>query len=293
MTALTKILILLLFPLSLLAQSQDTLVHKPVNKKKLRIVTGVSSVGYAATIIGLSELWYKDTKQQSFKFFNDNAEWKQVDKAGHFYSAFYTSYGMSNALRWCNVEQKKSALIGSLTGFMIVAPIEILDGYSDAYGASTGDLLADAGGATFFLAQSLVWKEVRLYPKFSFHHTNYAGIRPNVLGDTWPSEVLKDYNGQTHWISIDMDKFMHFPKWLNLAVGYGAEGMVYARDSQNTSNGYNPYRQYYFSIDFDLTSIRTRSKFIKTLIFIGNMIKLPAPALEFSRKGIKAHTFYF
>jgi hypothetical protein len=293
MTAPIKIIALLLFPLSLLAQTQDSLIHRSVNKKRLRIVTAVSGIGYTATMLGLSELWYKDTKQQSFTFFNDYDEWKQVDKVGHFYAAFYTSFGMSNALRWCDVEQKRSALIGSLTGFLIMAPIEILDGYSDAYGASTGDLLANAGGATFFLTQSLMWNEVRLYPKFSFHQTSYAAVRPNVLGDSWSSQILKDYNGQTHWLSIDMDKFIHFPKWLNLAVGYGAEGMVYARDSQNASNNYDPYRQYYLSIDFDLTAIKTKSKIIKTLIFVGNMIKLPAPALEFSRKGIRGHALYF
>jgi hypothetical protein len=108
------------------------------------------------------------------------------------------------------------------------------------------------------------------------------------------SEILKDYNGQTYWLSVDMDKFIRFPKWLNLAAGYGAEGMIYARDRQNTEAGFAaPYRQYYISLDFDLTAIRTRSKVVKTLIFAANMIKLPAPALEFSAKGTRFHAFHF
>jgi hypothetical protein len=294
-TVLIKLSFLLLYilPALALAQIQDSTTFKPVDKKKIRIITTVAAVGYTGALIGLNELWYKNASKESFHFFNDLPEWKQVDKVGHFYSAFYASYATSKALRWCDVDKKKSALIGSLTGFLVMAPIEIFDGYSSAYGASAGDLLANAAGASFFLAQSLAWKEIRVYPKFSFHNSSYASMRPNVLGDTWSSEILKDYNGQTHWLSVDVDKFMRFPKWLNFAVGYGAEKMIYARDEQNTEVDLYPYRQYYFSLDFDLTAIKTKSRTIKTLIFIANMIKLPAPAIEFSRKGIKCHGLYF
>jgi hypothetical protein len=212
---------------------------------------------------------------------------------GHFYSSFYFSYGTSQALKWANVQQRKAELIGAATGFLVMVPIEIFDGYSDAYGASSGDLIANATGSIFFLGQSLLWNETRIYPKFSFHQTDYAALRPNTLGDTYSSEVLKDYNGQTYWLSFDMDKFMRFPKWLNLAVGYGANEMVYARDAQNEAAGFSAYRQYYFAIDFDLTGIKTRSKVLKTFFSLVSLIKLPAPTLEFSKKGTKFYPAYF
>ena len=154
-------------------------------------------------------------------------------------------------------------------------------------------LVANATGSMLFLGQSLLWKDIRIYPKFSFHPTNYADLRPNTLGDSFSSQLLKDYNGQTYWICFDMDKFMKFPEWLNLAVGYGAQGMVYARDSQNNEAGFSAYRQYYLSIDFDLTAIRTRSKVLKTLFKVVSLIKLPAPAMELSKKGVKFHPAYF
>ncbi|MFN8333968.1 MAG: DUF2279 domain-containing protein [Cyclobacteriaceae bacterium] len=272
------------------AQQIDSL---QVNKKRLTKFVVFSSVAYTGTMIGLSELWYKDAGHQSFRFFNDNAEWKQIDKLGHFYAGFYFSYGTSKALRWSNVPARKSDLIGAATGFLILAPIEIFDGFSDAYGASTGDLMANAAGSVFFLGQSLLWNETRIYPKFSFHQTDYAHLRPNTLGNSFSSELLKDYNGQTYWICADMDKFMKFPKWLNLAVGYGAQGMVYARDSQNNEAGYSAYRQYYLSVDFDLTGIRTRSKVLKTIFRLVSLVKLPAPAMELSKKGVKFHPLYF
>jgi hypothetical protein len=269
------------------AQSTDS-----VNHKRLNAFIAFSAVGYAGTYVGLHQLWYKDSPRQSFRFFNDNAEWKQVDKLGHFYSAFYFSWGTSQALRWAHVHPTKSDLIGALTGLLVVAPIEIFDGYSADYGASSGDLLADAAGSLFFLGQKRLWNEVRLIPKFSYQSTHYAALRPNILGDNTASRVFKDYNGQTHWLSIDMDKFISFPKWLNLAVGYGAEGMIYGRDYQNKEVGLTPQREYYLALDFDLTAIRTRSKFLRSLIFLANTIKIPAPTIELTRRGARFDAFF-
>jgi hypothetical protein len=265
-----------------------------VNNRRLRTVVIGSAAAYTVTLAGLNSLWYADSKRQSFRFFDDNSEWKQVDKLGHFYSAFYFSYGMSRVLQWSRVPASKADLIGAITGFAVLVPVEIFDGFSDAYGASTGDLIADAGGAAFYLAQTRLWKEPRIFPKFSFHRTGYASIRPDLLGDNLAGEILKDYNGQTYWLSVDMDKFIRFPKWLNIAAGYGANDMVFARDNQNRAAGYNPYRQYYIGFDFDPSAIRTRSKVIKTLLFVANLIKIPAPALEFSsRHGVRVHALAF
>ncbi|HTE33861.1 MAG TPA: DUF2279 domain-containing protein [Chryseolinea sp.] len=286
------LLIFLVVPTSLAFGQRPDSTH--LNKQRLAGLIIGSTAAYSIALIGLNELWYKDNPKQSFHTFNDNAEWKQVDKVGHFYSAFYLSYGWASALRWAQVKPAKADLVGSLVGLGMMIPIEILDGYSSAYGMSSGDLLANAGGAAFYLGQTLLWKELRIYPKYSFHQTHYAPKRPNVLGHVLTSEMFKDYNGQTYWLSFDMDKFVRFPKWLNLAVGYGAEGMVYARDSQNVAAGYpTPYRQYYLSIDFDLRAIKSRSKFVNTVIALASMIKLPAPTLDFSEKGVKFHPFYF
>jgi uncharacterized protein YfiM (DUF2279 family) len=285
-------LLLLISPTLSVAQSSDSISH--INKKRLRGFVITSSVAYTVSLAALSQLWYSNSPSQPFQFFNDNAEWKQVDKVGHTYSAYQLSATTAQALRWCGVSPRKSDIIGAISGFAMLVPIEILDGKSQAYGASPGDLIADAVGAGVYLGQSLLWKEQRIISKFSFHRTSYPPLNPDLLGNGMPSEIIKDYNGQTYWLSVDMDKFMKFPRWLNLAAGYGAEGMVYARDQQNIEAGYEPpYRQYYISLDFDLTCIKTRSKAVKALIFFANMIKIPAPTLEFSSKGVRFHALYF
>lgn len=69
--------------------------------------------------------------------------------------------------------------------------------------------------------------------------------------------------------------------------------MVSAERSTSIEKGYRPYRQYYLSLDIDLTKIKTRSKFVKTLGFLANSLKIPAPALQFSTKGVHFKPFYF
>jgi hypothetical protein len=44
----------------------------------------------------------------------------------------------------------------------------------------------------------------RITPKFSFHTTQYAQYRPNVLGSSLAEQILKDYNGQTYWLSVNL-----------------------------------------------------------------------------------------
>jgi uncharacterized protein YfiM (DUF2279 family) len=287
--ALLLILFCSLSSFSIHAQSDSSVV----NRRKLRTIVIASATGYTAGLIVLNHVWYKDTERQSFRFFNDNAEWKQLDKLGHFYNSFYLSYTSSKLLTSSGVADRKAYFFGALAGFLLTVPIEIMDGFSDGYGASAGDLIADAAGPAFFLAQKLSWNEIRMYPKLSFHRSGYAPLRPALLGDNLLSQIVKDYNGQTFWLSFDVDKFIAFPKWLNIALGYGGQDMIYARDEQNRAAGFHPFRQYYFALDFDVTSIKTKSKVIKTLLFVVNAIKLPAPTVEFSKKGTQFRPFYF
>jgi hypothetical protein len=84
-----------------------------------------------------------------------------------------------------------------------------------------------------------------------------------------------------------------FRNGLTFQLAYGAEGMVYANDESNIAAGYNPYRKLFIGVDFDLTAFKSRSKALNTLIFVVNMVRIPAPALEFSKGKTKAHLFYF
>lgn len=73
-------------------------------------------MAYSTTMIGLYSAWYKDYPQSGFHSFNDWPEWKQVDKVGHFYSAYIESRASMELWRWTGIERKKRIWIGGMSG---------------------------------------------------------------------------------------------------------------------------------------------------------------------------------
>ncbi|WP_276499678.1 DUF2279 domain-containing protein [Pontibacter litorisediminis] len=268
-----------------------------IHKKRLLVLGSTFSVGYSALLVSLNKAWYKE-ERTSFHWFNDNHEWKQLDKAGHFWSAFHQSRAGIDMLRWAGMPEKKAVLYGGLTGILLQTPIEIFDGYQADYGASVDDLMANTAGSVAVTAQELAWQEVRIMPKYSFHTTRYAAMRPNVLGSTISEQALKDYNGHTYWLSVDVGAFLkaesRYPRWLNIAVGYGAQEMVYNDPEANAAAGLDAYRQFYLSPDLNLMHFKGKNKVWNTALYVLSIIKVPAPALEYNRKvGLKIHPLYF
>ncbi|WP_162052339.1 DUF2279 domain-containing protein [Pontibacter pamirensis] len=299
---LRKPLIALLLPLLLLSRQNIAVAQvksdtTTVNTSRLLAMGGIFTAGYATMLVSLNNSWYSG-ERTSFHFFNDNNQWKQVDKAGHFWGAFHESRAGIDMLRWAGVPEKKAILLGGLTGIILQTPIEIFDGYQPEYGASVGDMIANTTGAAAVVAQELAWGEVRIMPKYSFHTTQFAAVRPNVLGSSLAEQALKDYNGQTYWLSVNVGAFMkretRYPKWLNIAVGYGAEEILYNPESANSASGFSAHRQYYISPDLNLMHFKGRSKFLNTAMYVLSIIKIPAPALEYNRKnGFRMHALYF
>ncbi|WP_255512757.1 DUF2279 domain-containing protein [Flavobacterium sp. GT3R68] len=261
----------------------------------------ISETALAATaLVGLNQLWYKDYPRSDFHFINDNSDWLQMDKAGHVFSSYQLGNIGKNTLQWSGVGRKKQLLYGATAGFVFLSAVEIFDGYSAEWGASSGDVLANATGTALFVSQELIWKEQRIIPKFSFHSTRYASVRPEVLGNSVDEQILKDYNGQTYWLSANMHAFFKtskIPTWLNLAIGYGAEGMINGHNeplSNSSLPNYDRYRQYYLSFDVDLTKIKTKSHVLKTLFSLFNTIKVPAPTVVYTQNNqLKWHFVYF
>jgi hypothetical protein len=248
----------------------------------------------------LNQLWYADYPKSDFHFINDNGEWMQMDKIGHLYSSYHIGRFGAEALNWSRASKKKQLIYGASLGFVFLTAVEVMDGFSEEWGASAGDIIANATGTALYVSQELLWNEQRIIPKFSYHKTQYSSYRPDVLGSTVPEQILKDYNGQTYWFSVNIYSFSKgskIPKWLNLALGYGAEGMVSGND-QNSTPIWTPKpektRQFYISLDLDLTKIETKSHFLKTIFSVFNTVKIPAPTIEYSpQRGFRCYAFYF
>ena len=262
-----------------------------IRKGRLAGVLSVQGALYLGSLGGLYFLWYKDYPQTGFHLFNDDNEWMQMDKCGHTTAAYYISMIGNWSYRWAGLSKKQSAWYGGLLASAYMLNIEILDGFSSEWGFSIGDFTANELGAAIFVSQQLIWGEQRFRLKYSFHQTTYPIYRPDLLGVNITSQVLKDYNGQSYWLSANISSFLpkssHFPKWLNIAFGYGAGGMTGA-SINSTVQPESPdtrYRRFMLSVDVDLTRIPTRSKALKAVFTILSFIKIPAPAIEYNTLG--------
>jgi hypothetical protein len=97
-------------------------------------------------------------------------------------------------------------------------------------------------------------------------------------------------------------KKSNLPDWFNIALGYGAKGLYGGFENRAIDkNGSVTFdrrdiprqRQWYLSPDIDFTKIKTQKKGLKTLFSLMNMVKMPAPALEFSGGKLKGHLVHF
>lgn len=93
-----------------------------------------------------------------------------------------------------------------------------------------------------------------------------------------------------------------WPAWLNIAAGYSSDGMLGGYENKWTDKQGNTFsrydiprvRRFFISPDIDLTRIKTRSKLLKTILSVANMVKIPAPAIELNSKGkLRLHALYY
>jgi Predicted periplasmic lipoprotein (DUF2279) len=299
----------------LLSQTLNTGTHHgpeaPVYKKRKWLIGGINVAGYGGSLLLLSQAWYKDYPKTKLHSFNDSKEWLQTDKAGHAWAAYNTGRASTAMWKWAGLSPKKATLIGGFSGAAYLTVIEILDGHSAEWGWSWADMGANLLGSGLFMSQELAWQQQRIQFKFSFHKKNYGEAQLNkraddLFGKSWYERMLKDYNGQTYWFSANIKSFFpksRFPAWLNVAVGYGADGLLGGFENRWTEgdpgfpinrSDIPRKRQFYIAPDIDLTKIKTKSKLLRTVFSGLNSFKFPAPALQIDNKGrFRFYPFYF
>jgi uncharacterized protein YfiM (DUF2279 family) len=271
------------------------------------LVGGGTAIIYGTSFAALNNAWYRGYPRSSFHSFNDAGEWNQMDKLGHSWTAYNLSRAGTALWKWAGVTNKNSILLGTGTSLAYMLSIEYLDGRSAEWGWSWADVGADVFGALLFAGQEGIWKQQKIQFKFSSHRDQYnasLNVRANDLfGKSLPERLLKDYNAQTYWLSLHVSSLIETaPRWLNISFGYGAQNMYGGYENiAYDQNGdiiferkdLKRYRQWYLSPDIDLTRIKTRSSLLRTLFFVLNAIKIPAPAIEFSNGKFKAHPLMF
>lgn len=297
-----------------------------LHKTRFWTLSELGAGTYSGIIIGLNSLWYSDYPRSSFHFFNDTGEWEYMDKTGHINSTYNASRIVFQSGLWAGLSRKQAMWTGVGLSWAFMFTVEMLDGFSKQWGFSLPDLGFNTGGVVLFGAQEMLWKEQRIYIKVSSNPTPYpndqvtlvVGSDPphpptlkerarDIYGNSIAQVFLKDYNALNAWVSVNPYSFMpktsKFPKWLNVAVGYGAANLYAGYDNTWEQDGntyqvdkvkYPVYNQYYLSLDIDFTRIPTKSHFLKGVFTMLNIFKFPAPALEYNSLGKwKFHPIYF
>ncbi|HEY0355052.1 MAG TPA: DUF2279 domain-containing protein, partial [Flavisolibacter sp.] len=278
-------------------------------EQRSKMVWAGHGLAYGTALTGLYLSWYKGHSFGRFSFTNDNHKWMQVDKAGHAWSGYIQGKIAIEAWRWSGQSNKKAILKGGLTGFAFQNLVEILDGFSSNWGFSWGDYVADIAGTSMVMGQELAWNEQRIAFKFSTHKKIYPETilqerAEEIYGKSLAGQLLNDYNAQTYWLSVNLGSFFKrpaFPSWFNLAIGYGSDGLfgeynniwVHQDGTVYDRSDIKRTRQLYLSPDIDFTRIKTKSRWLKTGLFILNSFKMPAPTLEFSKNKTKWHWIMF
>jgi len=294
-----------------------------LNKKRLLWLGASGTLAYSAASYGLYQTWYKDYPMGKFRFFDDRGEWEDVDKYGHFFTAYTESYLAFRGAQWTGIRHKPAVWIGAGVGTLLQTTVEVFDGFSERWGFSLADAAANTAGVALFTSQELLWREQRIllkvsntrpqysdedyYPKDSDVRMSEQQIADAMYGSNIFEAFLKDYNGMTIWASVNPASFLPsdqriLPDWLNIAVGYGADNVFGAYGNAYTDPNGNVYRlpdrirtrQYYLSLDVDLAKIETDSQILKTLFETFRWVKFPAPTLEWTNQGgFTAHPFYW
>ncbi len=267
---------------------------------------------WTGSLIALNNAWYSQYPRGPFQLYNDSKEWQQIDKVGHAYSAYWMAQFSSSLFRWSGITRKKAAIYGAGMGIAYLSVIEILDGFSTEWGFSLADMAANTGGSLLYASQEYLWQEQRIQFKFSSHLRQYSdpelALRTQQkFGKFIPERILKDYNAQSYWLSINLKSFApnsKLPAWLNVAIGYGADNMYGGYENQwldkNTGIYHDRrdivrYRQLFFSPDIDLSKIKIHGKTPTVCkVLNGLKLKFPLPTLEINSLGkLRTHLIYF
>lgn len=245
-----------------------------------------------ALSVGLYYLWYKKYPRSKFHFFNDAREWLQMDKVGHAATAYNVGVLQYDLMRWCGVKKDNAIIAGAATAIGGLTIIEMLDGFSTQWGFSKSDMLANLVGTAIFASQQRWWNEQRITMKFSAHLSPYAQYHKGELGNNFASRLLKDYNGQSYWLSFNLRSFFPdsgIPAWAAVSFGYGADGMIGGHSNPQTLKGvplphFKRTRRFMLAPDADLFRLRSIAP-VDAATYITKPFKFPAPTIEVNSKG--------
>lgn len=247
------------------------------------LITG-GLVGGIITGIHLyqQDAWWSD-RRQDFHFRVDWGYAAQADKFGHFFAGYFSSYVGYEALVASGCSREMAGWLGPLLAVGFQTYVEIEDGFSP-FGFDPTDQVGNMLGPIIFSAQNYI--PALQHFKFKWSYFPEWNL-PDDIESGHNTIVIDDYNGQDVWLSLKMGTILPesagWPKWLRLAIGYGAYNVD--RWRVNEKGERVEYlladRRVTVSLDYDLPELLPdMGSFGNWLVQTADYIHFPAPAIQ-------------
>ncbi len=272
------------------SQPYITTKIKPISA--ILLGTSVSAIFIVQHQMQQNTIWKKTGP------FHIQEDWQwtwALDKAGHFFGGYATSYFFSEVLMTMGFSWDMGTITGSALGFLYTSYVEVLDGFSLDFGFSPTDFYADFAGASFHLLQHYVPALENITPKFLYVEPSWIGEKHREPHDSF----IDDYSAQTFWLSLNVHNLLpknakpYWPDWLELSLGYGVFSLCTPNPkcdktiSLPFSKDAYGNRSLFIGLDYNLVKLLPDGgsfwNWVKQSI---NMFRfLPAPTLQISDRG--------
>lgn len=237
------------------------------------IVAGSVAVHSALAIVLEYRWWWRGNYHpfsvQFEGFFGDYS--RGVDKAGHLFTSYFYFHALYNTMRWGGYDESTTMWVSLVVPALYALSLEIGDGYS-TYQFAPDDLMANVLGLGYGYLQTRYPYLKNFNFKFSYFPT---AAHPLTLAHP----ISNDYDGHIYWLSFGMHDLLpqriedFWPRFLNLAVGYGAKNASLGSTGSIT-------RKFAVALDYSLTELPLSGETWETIKNIFDLLHFPAPGVR-------------
>lgn len=238
--------------------------------------------GYAGLYFYFHHAWWSGAPAPKWFVENDwDKEERDADKFGHLFGGYHLTRLTSELLEAGCVPPARAIAWGALYAYAFQFQIEEWDGTQQLYGFNPSDLIADAAGALFAVAQQHTSSLQYVKPVWSYRPTE-AYRRRNLPGHGGQPRATTDYSGQTYWFSTDVhgllsDRAKQFwPSFIRLSPGYSITDYV----EPTTGAALRAKRKLLISLDIDPESLPGDNHVWQTVKHQLAFLRIPGPTLQ-------------
>ena len=258
------------------AQLEDTTAKNDTAaglfSRKATLTYGIAIHSALAIILEYKWWWHNDYHPFEIEdegFLDDYS--LGVDKFGHFYTSYFYFNALQNLMRWGGYDETTKLWVSVSIPALYAISLEIGDGFSH-YEFAPDDLLANALG----LGYGILQRKYRYLDNFIF---KWSYIPTGEYRGRFNYPITNDYDGHIYWLSFKMHNLLpepvkqYWPKFLNLAVGYGAVNASVGSTMPMKS-------KYAISLDYNLTELPLEGETWETVKNIFDLLHFPAPGVR-------------